>query len=63
MKLKKWIFIAIFLVIFYYAFIANFFITLSILVSLYVAFKIYKFYAKMKLNKLLTSKSYLEKVF
>ena len=61
MKLKKWIFIAIFLVIFYYAFIANFFITLSILVSLYVAFKIYKFYAKMKLNKLLTSKELFRK--
>lgn len=56
MKLKKWIFIAIFLVIFYYAFIANFFITLSIIATLYVAFKIYKFYAKKKLNKLSGSK-------
>lgn len=56
MKLKKWIFIAIFLVIFYYAFIANFFITLSIIASLYVAFRLYKFYARKKLNKLSTSK-------
>ena len=56
MKLKKWIFIAIFLVIFYYAFIANFFITLLIIATLYVAFKIYKFYAKKKLNKLSGSK-------
>lgn len=61
MKLKKWIFIAIFLVIFYYAFIANFFITLSIIASLYVAFKIYKFYAKRKLNKLSSSKELFKK--
>ena len=56
MKLKKWIYLAIFLVIFYYAFVANFFITLSIIASLYVAFKLYKFYARRKLNKLLNSK-------
>ena len=56
MKLKKWIYLAIFLVIFYYAFVANFFITLSIIASLYVAFKLYKFYARRKLNKLLVSK-------
>jgi len=56
MKLKKWIFIAIFLVIFYYAFIANFFITLSVIASLYVAFRIYKFYRRKTLNKLVTSK-------
>ena len=56
MKLKKWIYLAIFLVIFYYAFVANFFITLSIIASLYVAFKLYKFYVRRKLNKLLNSK-------
>jgi len=56
MKLKKWIFLAIFLVIFYYAFIANFFITLSIIASLYIAFRLYKFYARKKLNKLSSSK-------
>ena len=61
MKLKKWIYIAILLVIFYYAFIANFFITLSILISLYVAFKIYKFYARRKLNKLTASKELFAK--
>ena len=59
MKLKKWIYLAIFLVIFYYAFVANFFITLSIIASLYVAFKLYKFYARRKLNKLLNSKELL----
>jgi DnaJ like chaperone protein len=48
-------------VIFYYAFIANFFITLSIIASLYVAFKIYKFYAKRKLNKLSSSKELFKK--
>ena len=56
MKLKKWIYLAIFLVIFYYAFVANFFITLSIIASFYVAFKLYTFYARRKLNKLLNSK-------
>jgi DnaJ like chaperone protein len=56
MKLKKWIFIAILLVIFYYAFIVNTFVTLSVIVSLYVAFKLYKFYARRKLNKLASSK-------
>jgi DnaJ like chaperone protein len=56
MKLKKWIFIAILLVIFYYAFIVNIVITLSIIASLYVAFKLYKFYARRKLNKLSGSK-------
>ena len=47
--------------IFYYAFIANFFITLSIIISLYVAFKIYKFYARRKLNKLVNSKELFKK--
>ena len=61
MNLKKWIIIAILLVIFYYAFIANFFITLSIIASLYVAFKIYKFYARIKLNKLTNSKELFRK--
>ncbi len=61
MKLKKWIFLAIFLVIFYYAFIANFFITLSIITALYVVFKIYKFYARKKLNKLSSSKELFRK--
>ena len=56
MKLKKWIFIAILLVIFYYAFIVNFFVTLSIIASLFVAFRLYKFYARKKLNKLSASK-------
>lgn len=56
MKLKKWIFIAVLAVIFYYAFIVNIFLTLSIFASLYVAFKLYKFYARKKLNKLVSSK-------
>ncbi len=56
MKLKKWIFLAIFLVIFYYAFIVNIFLTLSIFASLYIAFKVYKFYARKRLNKLSGSK-------
>ncbi len=55
-KLKKLIYLAIFLVIFYYAFIVNIFLTLSIIASLYIAFKLYKFYARKKLNKLSSSK-------
>lgn len=61
MKLKKWIYLAIFLVLFYYAFIVNIFLTLSIIISLYVAFKLYKFYAKKKLNKLSSSKELFAK--
>ncbi len=56
MNLKKLIVIAILLAIFYYAFIENFVITLSIIVTLYIAFKIYKIYARKKLNKLSESK-------
>ena len=61
MKLKKWIFLAIFLVIFYYAFIVNIFLTLSILASLYIAFRLYKFYSRKKLNKLVNSKESFKK--
>ena len=61
MKLKKWIFIAIFSVAFYYSFIANFFITVSIIASLYVLFRLYKFYSKRKLNKLSSSKELFRK--
>ncbi len=56
MKLKKWIFLAIFLVIFYYAFIVNIFLTLSIIASLYIAYKLYTYYARTQLNKLTSSK-------
>ncbi len=55
-KLKKWIYLAVFLTIFYFIFIKNIFITLGVIVSLIVAFKLYKFYARKKLNKLLNSK-------
>ena len=56
MKLKKWIFIAILLVVFYYAFIVNTLVTLSVIFGLYITFKIYKFYSRLKLNKLVNSK-------
>ena len=55
-KFKKWIYLAIVLVLFYYIFIVNIWVTLSIITSLYVAFKIYKVYAKNKLNKISSSK-------
>jgi DnaJ like chaperone protein len=60
-NLKKWIYLAIFLVIFYYVFIENIFITLGVIVALYVAFKLYKFYLRRKLNKLTTSKELFKK--
>lgn len=56
MKLKKWIFIAILLVILYYTFIVNTFLTLSIIFGLIVAFKLYKYFQRKKLNRLLNSK-------
>ena len=61
MKLKKWIFIAILLTILYYTFIVNFFITLSIIVALYLGFKVLKFNARKKLNKLSGSKELFKK--
>ena len=55
-KLKKWIYLAIILLLFYYIFIANIWVTLSIIASLYVVFKVYKVYAKSKLRKISSSK-------
>ena len=55
-KLKKWIYLAITLVLFYYIFIVNIFVTLGVIAFLYVAFKLYKVYARKKLNKLSGSK-------
>ena len=56
MNFRKWIYLALVLVLFYYIFIVNIFLTLSLLLSLYVAFRVYKIYALKKLNKLSTSK-------
>lgn len=55
-KFRKWIVLAVLLVLFYYIFIVNIFVTLSVLASLYVAFRVYKVYARHKLNKLSSSK-------
>ncbi len=55
-KFKKLIYLVIILVILYYIFIVNIWLTLSIIVSLYVAFRLYKVYAIKKLNKLSSSK-------
>ncbi len=55
-NLKKWIFLALLLWLFYFIFIANFVVTISIIIALVVAFKLYKFYARYKLNKLSESK-------
>ncbi len=55
-KLRKLIYLAIILFVFYYVFIANILVTLSIIAFLYVAFKLYKIYAKNKLKKISSSK-------
>ncbi len=54
-KFRKWIYLAILLVLFYYIFIVNIWITLSVIASLYIAFKLYKFYKAYELNKSLGS--------
>lgn len=61
MNLKKWILIALFLGLFYFIFIANFLIAVSVIFGLYVALKLYKYYAKKKLNKLSASKELFAK--
>lgn len=55
-KFKKLIYLAITLVLLYYILIVNILVTLSVIASLYVAFKLYKVYARKKLNKLSSSK-------
>lgn len=60
-RLKKLIYLTIFLVIFYYIFIANILITLSVIASLYIAFKLFKIYAKSKLMKIADSKELFRK--
>ncbi len=55
-KFKKWIVLAVTLILLYYIFIVNIFVTLSVLAALYIAFRLYKVYAVNKLNKLSTSK-------
>lgn len=54
--MKKWIYLALFLSIFYFIFIANFVITISIIIGAYVSFRLYKAYSRFKRNKLLNSK-------
>ena len=54
--MKKWIYLILFLSIFYFIFIANFFITFSIIIGAYLGFKLFKIYSKFKRNKLLNSK-------
>jgi len=56
-KFKKWIILALTLVLLYYLFIENIVVTLSVIASLYIAFKLFKVYAKKKLNKLSGSKA------
>ncbi len=56
-KLKRWISLAIVLVVFYYLFIVNIWVTLTVMASLVVALKLYKVYARNKLIKTSSSKA------
>lgn len=60
-RLKKWIYLAIFLVLFYYIFISNIWLTLSIIAFLFVAFQLYKVYVRAKLRKISSSKELFRK--
>ncbi|SFZ98630.1 DnaJ-like protein DjlA [hydrothermal vent metagenome] len=55
-NIRKWIYLAVTLLFLYYVFIVNIWVTLTIVASLYVAFNVYKIYARNKLNKLSGSK-------
>ncbi len=61
MKINRLIYLAIVLTIFYYIFIKNILVTLSILVSLYVIFRIFKAYSRAKLIKTSGSKELFRK--
>jgi DnaJ like chaperone protein len=54
--MKKWIYLALFLSVFYFIFIANFVITFSIIIGAYITYRLYKVYARFQRNKLLKSK-------
>ena len=56
-KFRKWIFLAIILTALYYIFIVNTWISLTIFALLYVAFRVYKVYARNKLIKTASSKA------
>lgn len=55
--LKRLIVLSLILLLLYYIFIANFWVTVGVIASLFVAFRLYKFYAKWQLNKLSGSKT------
>jgi len=59
--MKRIIYLALTLTLFYYIFIANILVTLSIIASLYIAFKLYKVYARNKLKKMSSSKEMFAK--
>lgn len=60
-RFRKWIYLAIILFLFYFIFIDNFFVTVSIIISLYVAFRVYKVYVKNQLKKISSSKESFRK--
>ncbi|MEA1919331.1 MAG: TerB family tellurite resistance protein [Campylobacterota bacterium] len=55
-KLRKLIYLAIILFVLYYLFIENIMVTLGVIAALYVAFRLYRVYARKKLNKISSSK-------
>jgi len=60
-KLKKWIVLAVVLLVFYYLFIKNIWVTLTIIALLYVALRMYKVYLRAKLIKTSSSKALFKK--
>ena len=56
-KLRKWVSLAVVLVVLYYLFVVNIWITLSVIASLFVALKLYTIYARNKLIKTSGSKA------
>ncbi len=60
-RLKKWIYLAVVLTLIYYIFIANILVTLTILASLFAAFKLFGFYVRSKLIKTASSKETFQK--
>lgn len=60
-KLRKWIYLGILLFVLYYVFIANILVTLTVIAVLYIAFRIYRVYARNKLHKTSGSKALFRK--
>ncbi|MCV6608434.1 MAG: DnaJ domain-containing protein [Campylobacterales bacterium] len=57
-KYKKWIYLGIVLMVLYYIFIVNFLFTISLIATVYVGFRVYKYYKRKQLNELVKNKDF-----